>query len=219
MRALLFDYDGTLALVDEDWFVESYFFMLNVFLVERYKVALDQADVLDCIAHITKYADGMTNNYERFLKCLSSKVEKINWRKAFEDFYASSEFDELVNLVEPNQKIIESVKKARHFGLLTALASNPIFPKIAVKKRLSWIGLSASDFDHISCMENSHYCKPDPRYYIELCKALSLEPKDCLMVGNNDFLDGSCVNVGMKYKPVELFSQDGKKDPNEWFLD
>lgn len=219
MKALLFDYDGTLALVDENRFIESYFFMLNVFLVERYKVALDQGDVLDCIAHITKHANGVMNNYERFLKCLSSKVERINWRKAFEDFYASSEFDELASLVEPNQKIIESVRKARRFGLLTVLASNPIFPKIAVKKRLSWIGLSVSDFDHVSCMENSHYCKPDPRYYIELCKILSVEPKDCLMVGNDDFLDGSCVNVGMKYKPVEFFSQDGKRDPNEWFLD
>ncbi|MEN3008898.1 HAD family hydrolase [Pseudothermotoga sp.] len=219
MKALLLDYGGTLALIDEDQFMENYFFMLNVFLVERYKVALDQADLLDCIVHITRCADGFTNNYERLLKCLSSKVEKVDWREAFEDFYASGEFNELASLVKPNQKVVESAKKARRFGLYTVLAINPIFPKIAVEKQLSWIGLDATNFDHISFMENSHYCKPDPRYYLEICKVLSIEPKDCLMVGDDDFLDGSCVSIGMKYKPVELFSQDGKKDPRERFFD
>jgi len=39
------------------------------------------------------------------------------------------------------------------------------------------------------------------------------------MVGNDDLLDGACTNVGVKYKPVELFSKDGKKNLRDWLLE
>ena len=33
--------------------------------------------------------------------------------------------------------------------------------------------------------ENSHYCKPNPAYYSEILDRFHLDPKDCLMVGND----------------------------------
>lgn len=216
-KALLFDYDGTLALVDEERFREEYFFLLNVFLVEHYKAAVDYYEILNCVAQITRCADGVTSNYERFLKCLSTALGKFNWRDVFENFYASEEFDRLKELVKPNDKVLEVLKRAKEAGLLVVLATNPVFPKSATERRLRWIGLNLSDFNHATFMENSHYCKPDPRYFLEVCDAISVDPQDCLMVGNDDLFDGACKSIGMKYKPVELFSQNGKKNLLEWF--
>jgi FMN phosphatase YigB (HAD superfamily) len=219
MKALLIDYDGTLALVDEDEFAEAYFFSLNVFMVEQYRIALDHFEILDCVAQITKCADGTINNYDRFLKCLSNKFERFDWKSVFESFYASEEFDGLHELVRLNDKALELFKRAKESGLVVVLATNPIFPKSATEKRLRWIGLSLSDFNHVTFMENSHYCKPDPRYFLEICRTISVEPKDCLMVGNDDLLDGACTSVGVKYKPVELFSKDGKENLRDWLLE
>ncbi|MBC7115629.1 MAG: HAD family hydrolase [Pseudothermotoga sp.] len=219
MKALLLDYDGTLALVDEEQFAEEYFFLLNLFMVDRYKVALDHFEILDCVARITRCADGTTNNYDRFLKCLSDKFSKFDWKGVFESFYASEEFDKLRKLVKPNEKTIELLRRAKESGLLVVLATNPIFPKSATEKRLRWIGLSLSDFNHATFMENSHFCKPDPRYFLEICKVISVEPKDCLMVGDDDLFDGACTSVGIRYKPVELISKDGKKSLQEWLFE
>ncbi|MGB9789016.1 MAG: HAD family hydrolase [Thermotoga caldifontis] len=217
MKALLLDYDGTLAVVDEERFAEEYFFNFNVFLVEKYKTALDHFEILDCLAQITKCSDGRVNNYERFVKCLTDKFEKFDWKEVFDSFYNSEEFEALNDLVEPNEKTLELLRKAKQSGLLVVLATNPIFPRSATEKRLRWIGLSLSDFDYATFMENSHFCKPDPRYFLEICEAISVDPKDCLMIGDDDLLDGSCTSVGMKYKSIELFSRDGKKDLRELF--
>jgi len=150
MKALLIDYDGTLALVDEDEFAEAYFFSLNVFMVEQYRIALDHFEILDCVAQITRCADGTTNNYDRFLKCLSNKFERFDWKSVFESFYASEEFDGLRELVRPNDKALELFKRAKESGLVVVLATNPIFPKSATEKRLEvdrpqFVGLQPCD--------------------------------------------------------------------------
>ncbi|MBR6728407.1 MAG: HAD family hydrolase [Clostridia bacterium] len=33
--------------------------------------------------------------------------------------------------------------------------------------------------------ENSHSCKPNPAYFVEITKRLGLDPTKCLMIGNN----------------------------------
>jgi FMN phosphatase YigB (HAD superfamily) len=53
-------------------------------------------------------------------------------------------------------------------------------------ERLSWLGLSAEDFDHITSYDNSRYCKPNPEYYREICRVIGVHPEDCLMIGNDE---------------------------------
>ena len=45
------------------------------------------------------------------------------------------------------------------------LATNPIFPAVAVETRLGWVGLTGSDFDLVTTYENSRSSKPNPAYY------------------------------------------------------
>ena len=60
-----------------------------------------------------------------------------------------------------------------------------MFPYTAQKERISWIGLSEEDFDYITSYENSHYTKPNPNYYIEICNKLGINADECLMIGND----------------------------------
>ncbi len=203
MKAILFDYDGTLALVDEDRFARAYFDRLKTFVVTKYSVQISSKDVLDCVEHIKFNADGKTNNFRRFLECFSSRLKAtVDWQQVFEDFYASDEFDSLRVFVKPNLSAINVLFKARRTGLKTVLATNPVFPMIAVVKRLGWIDLNQEDFDLITAMENFHYCKPDQRYFGQICSVLNVEPKNCLMIGNDAHFDKACEMVGITFKHV-----------------
>lgn len=54
---------------------------------------------------------------------------------------------------------------------------------------MSWVGLSAKDFTAITSYETDSFCKPNPAYYQALCKRLGVDPKDCLMIGNDEAED------------------------------
>ncbi|MBQ2297012.1 MAG: HAD hydrolase-like protein, partial [Ruminiclostridium sp.] len=45
--------------------------------------------------------------------------------------------------------------------------------------------------------ENASFCKPNPKYYEEIVTRLGLDPKTCLMVGNDVTEDGAAKALGM----------------------
>ncbi len=51
-------------------------------------------------------------------------------------------------------------------------------------------------------MENSHYVKPDLRYYREILEVNGLEASNCVMIGNDMSMDGVCSDVGIEYIDV-----------------
>ena len=94
---------------------------------------------------------------------------------------------------------ILTVQAAREKAGKVILATNPIFPKVAVDTRLSWLGLKASDFDLVTTYENSCHCKPNPAYYREILYAMNLEPWNCVMIGNDIKEDyNAAVSIGIK---------------------
>ena len=63
--------------------------------------------------------------------------------------------------------------------------TNPIFPAVATESRIRWAGLEPEEFALYTTYENTSYCKPNPAYYRDLIRRLSLDPQRCLMVGND----------------------------------
>ena len=61
-----------------------------------------------------------------------------------------------------------------------------------------WAGLSSEDFECYTTYENSHYCKPNPKYYEEVVTGMELQPNECLMVGNDVTEDMIAETIGMK---------------------
>lgn len=64
--------------------------------------------------------------------------------------------------------------------------------------RIKWAGLDASDFEAVTTYENSHYCKPNVKYFEEVLRDNHLNPKECLMVGNDVKEDLAAGQLGIK---------------------
>ena len=102
----------------------------------------------------------------------------------FDEFYAN-EFEETRRVCGYNPEANHTIRELRSKGIRVILASNPLFPEVAQKKRMQWAGVDISDFEYITTYENSHFCKPNPQYYAEILKVIGCDEKECLMVGND----------------------------------
>lgn len=185
-QAILFDLDGTLLPMDNDHFTKSYFKLLA-----QYAAPLGyQADTL--IPAMWKGVGAMVKNdgtrlncdafWDTFAQLLGPQVKEHI--PAFDRFY-SSEFQQAVQFTSPNPQAKEAVSLARQKAQRVILATNPLFPPVAVDTRLGWIGLCSSDFDLTTNYSNFSYCKPNPNYYREILAKFGLNAKQCLMIGND----------------------------------
>jgi len=130
--------------------------------------------------------NGTMPNEQRFWDTFAAIVgEDIRSRiDDFDNFYRT-DFHKARAITRPNPRAREIIDHARKHADKVILATNPLFPLCAVEARLSWIGLTPEDFDWVTTYENSGYCKPNPLYYTDILNRFSLNPADCLMVGND----------------------------------
>lgn len=199
--AVLFDLDGTLLPMDNDTFVKGYLHLLaqtaakcgyedeKTFLKSMWKGVSDMMK-----------NDGSILNETVFWKSVSEILGDSIYEhiETFDRFYGN-EFHEAKHFTGPNPLARRALELARQKGKKVILATNPLFPTVAVHARLSWIGLKPDDFDWITDYSNSYTCKPNPAYYREIAEKFGLDPKRCLMVGNNAQEDvEACTAAGME---------------------
>ena len=199
IKNILFDLDGTLLPMDQDKFANGYFSRLVKKLAP---LGYDPQKTVDGVWAGT--AAMIKNNGERTNEeAFWVKFEELFGTKAlsdkpiFDEFYRN-EFNEVKSDCGFNPAAAETVKKLKENGYKLVLATNPIFPAAATESRIKWAGLDKSDFLLYTTYENSHYCKPNPDYYGEILEKLSLDPSDCLMVGNDVAEDGAAQKLGIK---------------------
>lgn len=199
IKNILFDLDGTLLPMDQDKFANGYFSRLVKKLAP---LGYDPQMTVDGIwagtAAMVKN-DGKRTNEEafwvKFEEIFGKKV--LDDKPTFDDYYRN-EFNEVKSECGFNPEAAETVKKLKEKGLKLVLATNPIFPLIATESRIKWAGLDKNDFELYTTYENSHYCKPNPAYYKEILEKLSLDPSECLMVGNDAAEDVAAKELGIK---------------------
>ena len=64
--------------------------------------------------------------------------------------------------------------------------------------RIRWGGLDSKDFKVITTYETCCYCKPNLEYYRGILEAFSMDPEECLMIGNDVSEDLSIRKLGVK---------------------
>lgn len=187
-KAILFDMDGTLLPMDMKTFTEGYFKFLCKKL-SPFGIAPEKlvTAIWEGVAAMVKN-DGTVNNEEVFWK----RFEEVTGIKADKeitdtclDFYGN-EFHQAKQFTEENPLAVEAVKAAREAAPIVALATNPLFPMVGQKTRMSWIGLKAEDFDLVTSYESDCFCKPNPSYFISVCERLGVKPEECLIIGNDE---------------------------------
>lgn len=213
MKVILFDLDGTLLPMDQDEFVKAYFGLLakKLSALGYEPEKLIQSIWMGTKAMITN--DGSQTNEEAFWNLFKNIYgeDVINDQDKFEDFY-KNEFQMVKKVCGFDEKANRLIKYLKSQNYKLILATNPIFPAIATKSRIKWAGLDESDFDYVTTYENSSFCKPNLKYYMEILEKHNIDPTECLMVGNDVTEDMITKNLGMK---VFLLTKDLINKNNE----
>ena len=200
VKAILFDLDGTLIDNDMNTFLPPYFKALTN------KVA-GLVDPQKLIAQLTASTQAMVMNTnpartmeEAFAADFFPKIglpsEKL--LPLFNDFYLH-EYNELRAFVQPIDLSRRLVARAFDKKYQVVIATMPVFPRVAIRRRLAWGGVDDFPYALVTDYETMHASKPHSAYYSEIAKMIGIDPQDCLMVGNevkNDILPAR--KAGMK---------------------
>lgn len=184
-NTVLFDLDGTLLPINGEAFEAIYFKGLSSYFLDKY----EPKEFIKLIWTATKVMvldTSSKTNEEAFMDALQALVnEDITWmQERFNQFYLN-EFDQIKIAVTPNPSIQKAVKLLKEKGYRLIIATNPMFPKIAIEKRIEWTGCDRNDFEYVTSFEKNHYCKPQLKFYEEVLSDLDLDASQCLMVGND----------------------------------
>ena len=199
ITTILFDLDGTLLPMDQDTFIKAYFGGLAKKLIPH---GYESEKLFNAIwsgtrAMVKNIGDKINEEafWDEFTRILGDKTrDDIIY---FDEFYAN-DFCRVQASCGFNPMVSECIKMIKNMGFRVALATNPLFPSTATEQRISWAGLSHTDFELFTTYENSHYCKPNPDYYREVVERLGVSPEECAMIGNDVSEDMIAESLGMK---------------------
>ncbi len=209
IKTVMFDLDGTLLPFEQEEFIKLYFGGLCKKLAPY---GYDPDSVVKNVWKGTKAMvenDGSRANGEAFWEVFRGAFPDKPDAEAFCDDFYTNEFDKVkacLKYVPDRRPMIERLKNA---GFEIVLATNPLFPRCAVATRLAWVGLCEEDFVYITNYYNSHFCKPNPKYFTELTEKLGRAPEECVMIGNSvpeDILPTSAL--GMRNFLVSEFAEN-----------
>lgn len=199
INTILFDLDGTLLGMREKEFMDKYF----------YEIALKFKDICSSDTLISNIWDAtkcMVLNLEKdklnkdiFFERFNSLVEQEHkniYDERFETFYCN-EFDRVKVATYRVDNMLEAVKILKEKGYDLIIATNPLFPKMAILKRIEWAGLNTNDFLHITNFEICHFCKPNIEFYEEILQKIDKRPEECMMVGNDTIEDAVAKKLGL----------------------
>ncbi len=189
INTILFDLDGTLLPMDLKVFEKVYFGSLAKHFTDKH----DLHEFIELIWGATKAMIANTEhrtNEDVFMESLRLSVhEQLDeYKQRFAHFY-QTDFDAVRMAVSKNEEVLHAVKTLKDKGYTLALATNPLFPRLAIQKRIEWAGLNIEDFSYITSFEDNHYCKPQPKFYQEVLSDIGKTPQECLMVGNDTYED------------------------------
>lgn len=209
VNTILFDLDGTLLEMQTEPFVKSYLKELGSHVGDKYDTQKLLALIWDSTKAMIMSQEPDKTNEQVFIEYFQGHGE---WDKdelwpIFNAFYRDV-FPTLSHLTYPSpwaKKIVESAKEQ---GFRIAVATNPVFPRDAIHHRLAWIGLVADDFELVTVYEESHFTKPNPGYFTEICQKLGVKPTECVMVGNHMQEDMVASKLGMKTFLVTNWLED-----------
>ena len=218
IKAVLFDMDGTLLPMDEKSFIKLYFGSLSTRFAHR---GYQPQALIDGVWRGTNAMicnDGTRLNSEMFWNTFADVFGKkaLNDVADFDQYYVT-DFIAAKAACATNPKAAEVVKSLKKRGLTVVIATNPLFPLVAQQQRLNWAGVDANDVDMITHYDNSHFCKPNLKYYEEILSKLNLHADECLMVGNDVNEDMIAERLGMKvFLVTDCLINPDNKDVNAY---
>lgn len=111
---------------------------------------------------------------------------KAEMRPMLEQFYELV-FPGLQPLTTQRPEAVQLVETALQKGHTLVIATNPIFPRMAILHRLRWAGLPPEQipFALITDYERFHYAKPNPAFFAEILAQMSWPDQPAVVIGNS----------------------------------
>jgi len=218
LSAVLFDLDGTLLDIDLDPFLNDYFAVLAPVVADVLGHDPEDSTGLRAVIAATESMSGIhvgqTNRdafNAEFERLTGTDLRAPELQALLDSFYAQT-FPKLRGSTEPLPGAVEAVETALGLGLKVAIATNPIFPICAVRERMRWAGLEHSGVHVVTAYEEMCATKPHATYYTQTAELLGVDPRTCIMVGDDRVLDMSAADIGMR----TFYVGDGSTPACDW---
>lgn len=197
IKYLLLDLDETLLSFDLNMFISEY-----LRLIQRHFSHITEAkSVPEWIltgTNIMLTNLETTTNKDKFVYYFQSRSgmsENEIW-EIFLQFY-QTDYNQLQSITKPVTGAKKFVESARAQGYKLVIATQPVFPEIAIQKRLAWAGVDQISFELITHIENMKACKPHKQYYRQILEILNADSNQCMMIGNDREMDMAAGKIGI----------------------
>ena len=214
LKAILFDLDGTLLPMDIDEFLKNYLQLLSQKMKSYIEPKVFVNQLLAATTAMITDQDYQKCNAEVFAEVFftATGLDEKEIMPVFESFYLNEYciLGRNCKALPVVQKIIHTVKQK---GYKLVLATNPLFPLIAIEERIRWAGIKPEVFTFITSYENMHATKPNLQYYKEITEHINTAPEQCLMIGNDVEEDLIAKTIGMQTFLVEDYLLNRKNLP------
>lgn len=188
IKTILLDLDDTLLDNPIDRFLPAYLQRVAAYLANR--IPPDRL-----LAELMRGTQAMLDNLDptrtleaafaaSFYPALGERPEEL--APLFERFY-QQDFPALRELTATRDGAQAFIDKLSEPGYEIVIATNPLFPRIAIEERLRWAGLPPAELplELITTYEDSHFAKPRPEYYAEILGRMGRSPVEAVMAGDD----------------------------------
>ncbi|MBT8340111.1 MAG: HAD family hydrolase, partial [Desulfatitalea sp.] len=198
LQAILLDLDNTLILFDETAFYLRFMERISPRFASCFSADEFRMRLLRAFRGLLKNP-GAVNNRTFFLDRFCQGVEDRRawiWEQ-FDTFY-STIYETIPVSVKTPADLMPVLDQLADWGLPLVLATNPLFPPVALVKRLAWAELTPDRFVLLTHLDNMSAVKPRTAYYRQIINMIGAEPETCLMVGNDSVNDLAAGALGLK---------------------
>ena len=212
---LLLDLDDTLLDTNMDTFISAYFQSLSSFLspyiepqkmlsflikgTEKMMADLDPRTTLQEV-----FAPEFFPNFDVDRDVLTRQIDKF-----YEEVFST-----LGHVTNKNEQAAPFVEWAFEQGYRLAIATNPLFPLVAIHHRMRWAGLPPEryPFEIVSAYEEFHFSKPNAAFYAEVAARMGWPEGPIIVVGNDvkaDLMPAQALGFPTFWVHTEDIGSDG----------
>jgi len=189
---LLLDLDDTLLENSMETFVPAYLKAISGYMADYSPPEKFAAALMAATEQMLANRLATRTLSETFSQCFYPDLglDEQAMQAPLDKFYAQ-EYPRLEAITGARPQAVKLVEEALQSGYRLAVATNPLFPRVATLQRLRWAKLPADRFDFalVSTFEDFHFAKPQPAYFAEVLAQLGWPDGPVVVIGDDPELD------------------------------